>query len=113
MKRIRAMALACLGACVLTVGLDAQLRVRVQASGFTNPVAFVPDPTDFAVQFVVQQDGRIRAIRDGTTLAADVLDVRGDIVSGGEQGLLGLAFPPDAGASGRFFVNFTDRAGNT
>jgi glucose/arabinose dehydrogenase len=113
MKRIRAMALGCLGACMVTASLDAQLRIRVQASGFTNPVAFLPDPTDSGVQFVVQQDGRIRAIRGGTTLAADLLDIRGDIVSGGEQGLLGLAFPRDAGASGRFFVNFTDRAGHT
>jgi len=112
MKRIRAMALGCLCACTICAGLDAQLRTRVQATGFNSPTAFVPDPADSGVQFVVQQDGRIRTVRGGTTLATDLLDVRGDIVSGGEQGLLGLAFPPDA-ASGRLFVNFTDRAGNT
>ena len=33
--------------------------------------------------------------------------------SGGEQGLLGLAFPPDAGLTGRFYVNFTNDAGHT
>jgi glucose/arabinose dehydrogenase len=113
MKRIRAMVLACLCACTMMASLDAQLRVRVQASGFTNPTAFVADPSDSAVQFVVQQDGRVRAVRGGTTLATDLLDLRGDVVSGGEQGLLGLAFPPDAASTGRFFVNFTDRAGNT
>jgi glucose/arabinose dehydrogenase len=113
MKPIRAMALGCLCACTMMASLDAQLRTRVHASGFNTPTAFVPDPADGGVQFVVQQEGRIRAVRGGTTLATDLLDVRGDIVSGGEQGLLGLAFPPDAATSGRFFVNFTDRAGNT
>ncbi len=112
MKRIGAMALGCLCAATLVVRLDAQLRIRVQATGFNSPTAFVPDPADSSVQFVVQQDGRIRTVRGGTTLVTDLLDVRGDIVSGGEQGLLGLAFPPDA-ASGRLFVNFTDRAGHT
>jgi glucose/arabinose dehydrogenase len=113
MRGVRAIVLACLCACTTIASLDAQLRTRIQASGFNNPTAFVPDPMDGAVQFVVQQDGRIRVVRAGVTLATDLLDVRSDIVAGGEQGLLGLAFPPDAAASGRFFVNFTDRAGNT
>ena len=82
------------------------------ASGFTAPLAFVQDPTDPATQFVVEQGGRIRAVRSGVVLETDFLDLRGGIVSGGERGLLGLAFAPDV-SSGRFFVNFTDRSGNT
>jgi glucose/arabinose dehydrogenase len=39
--------------------------------------------------------------------------VSSSIVAGGEQGLLGMAFPPDAPASGRFFINFTNRSGDT
>jgi glucose/arabinose dehydrogenase len=93
--------------------LHAQLRTRVVASGFSSPVAFVADPVDRTIQFVVQQDGRIRAIRNGAVVAADVLDVSASIVSGGEQGLLGLAFAPDTATSGRFFVNFTNRSGHT
>jgi glucose/arabinose dehydrogenase len=95
------------------VDADAQLRTRVQASGFSVPLAYVQDPTDRDVQFVVQQDGHIRAIRNGTVLPNDFLDLSAAIVSGGEQGLLGLAFAPDVATSGRFFVNFTDRSGNT
>jgi glucose/arabinose dehydrogenase len=93
--------------------LDAQVRARVQASGFTAPVAFVQDPTDRETQFVVQQDGRIRVVRGGSVLPQDFLDVSAAIVAGGEQGLLGLAFPPDAATTRRFFVNFTNRAGDT
>ena len=43
-----------------------QLRTTVYASGFRNPVAFVQDPMDPRVQFVVQQSGRIRTVRSGT-----------------------------------------------
>jgi glucose/arabinose dehydrogenase len=97
----------------LAADLRAQLRVRVQASGFSSPLAFVQDPTDRATQFVVQQDGHIRVLRGAAVLPQDFLDVSGSIVAGGEQGLLGLAFPPDAAASRRLFVNFTNRAGDT
>jgi glucose/arabinose dehydrogenase len=89
-----------------------QLRARVHASGFTTPVAFVQDPTDRGVQFIVQQNGHIRVVRNGVVLAADFLDLSRDIAGGGERGLLGLAFAPDAGG-GRLFVNFTNPSGDT
>ena len=94
-------------------GLRAQLRLRPHASGFSSPVAFVQDPADRGVQFVVQQNGRVRVVRNGAVLAGDFLDLSAAIVSGGEQGLLGLAFPPDTLTSGRLFVNFTNRSGDT
>jgi glucose/arabinose dehydrogenase len=91
----------------------AQLTTRVQASGFTLPVDFVQDPTDRDVQFVVQQDGHIRVIRAGIVQPADFLDLSSATEASAERGLLGLAFPPDAATSRRFFVDFTDLAGNT
>ena len=90
----------------------AQLRSRAHASGFTLPVAFVQDPTDRNVQFVVQQGGRIRVVQNGAVLATDFLNVASSISCCGEQGLLGLAFAPDYADSGRFFVTFTNPAGN-
>src|SRR5213594_2723549 len=113
MRARRAIALTLLVCCGLVEELGAQLRLRTQATGFSSPLAIVQDPADRNVQFVVQQDGRIRVVQLGTVLPADFLDVSASIVSGGEQGLLGLAFPPDAAASGRFFVNFTNRSGDT
>ena len=91
---------------------QAPLRMRLHASGFTNPLAFVQDPADRSVQFVVEQAGRIRAVRDGVVLDRDFLDLRGAVIAGGEQGLLGLVFAPQT-STRRFFVNFTDRSGNT
>jgi glucose/arabinose dehydrogenase len=95
-----------------SAGVHAQLRTRVHVSGLTLPVAIVQDPLDPAVQFVVEQGGRIRAIRNGVLEATPFLDLTASVRSGGEQGLLGLAFAPDA-ATGRFFVNFTNTAGDT
>src|SRR5947208_16093185 len=106
-------AIGALLACSIVADVHAQLRTRVYASGFTNPLGFVQDPTDRAVQFVVQQNGHIRVVRDGAVLGSDFLDVSSSIVAGGEQGLLGLAFAPDTATSGRFFINFTNRSGDT
>ena len=89
------------------------LTATVVATGLSFPVAFVQDPTDPRVQFVVEQFGRIRVLRDGVLQAEDFLSLAGQIAAGGEQGLLGLAFAPDSGVSARFFVNFTNLAGHT
>jgi len=111
---------ACLIACgmaffatyLVTIWAQGRLRSQVYASGFTAPVAFVQDPLDRSVQFVVEQAGRIRTVRNGTVQPADFLDLRVVVLAGGERGLLGLAFPLD-GSSSRFYVNFTDRSGDT
>ena len=53
----------------------------------------------------------IRFIRNGVVQATPFLDISSLVLCCGERGLLGLAFPPDYGASGRFYVNYT-RAGD-
>jgi hypothetical protein len=88
------------------------LRTTVYASGFSLPVAFVQDPSDSRIQYVVEQAGRIRVVQNGVVLATDLLNLTGAVTFGGEQGLLGMAFAPDAVVSGRFFVNFTSLAGD-
>ena len=92
---------------------QAQLKTRIHASGFTSPVAFVQDPVDPSVQYVVEQGGRIRVVRDGSVLSTDFLDLSRSISAGGERGLLGLAFAPDYLTSGRLYVNFTNPGGHT
>jgi glucose/arabinose dehydrogenase len=117
--RAAALVLAAGGLLLPWEGLQAQpaplpeLRAQVYAAGFTAPIAFVQDPMDPAVQYVVEQAGRIRTVRSGTVLSPDFLDIRSAVLSGGERGLLGMAFAPDYAASGRFYVNFTNTLGNT
>jgi glucose/arabinose dehydrogenase len=89
------------------------LTTRVVASGLSAPVDFVPDPSDDTVQYIVQQGGRIRVLKNGVLQAADFLNLTASISTGGERGLLGLAFPPDYAESGRFYVNFTNLQGHT
>jgi glucose/arabinose dehydrogenase len=110
--RLALLPIAAAAAYALATTAQGPLRANVYASGFNDPIAFVQDPSDSSVQYVVEQAGRIRAIRSGTVLAADFLDLRAAVLSGGERGLLGMAFAPDA-ASGRAFVNFTNRSGDT
>jgi glucose/arabinose dehydrogenase len=112
-RQIARLGLAIACAIVATVHAQDRLRSRVYASGFNFPLAFVQDPTDRTVQYVVEQGGRIRGVRSGTVLPTDFLDLTPSVLSGGERGLLGLAFAPDYAASGRLFVNFTDTSGNT
>jgi glucose/arabinose dehydrogenase len=104
-----------LAAAIATQPVRAQTVVhsRVYASGLSSPVAFVQDPTNSAVQFVVEQAGRIRILVSGAVQPTDFLDLRGQISSGGERGLLGMAFAPDYASSGRVFLNFTNPVGDT
>jgi glucose/arabinose dehydrogenase len=60
--------------------------------------------------YVAEQGGKVMAIRGGHVDPNPVLDVSGKISSGGEQGLLGLAFSPDGGF---LYVNYTDHSGDT
>src|SRR5262245_19557192 len=103
--------------CLLIAGLSetatAQLRAVQYVTGLSLPVAFVQDPADAGNQYVVQQGGQIRLIRNGTLQSTPFLDLTSAIRSGGEQGLLGLSFAPDYATSGRFFVNFTNTNGDT
>jgi glucose/arabinose dehydrogenase len=83
------------------------------ASGLDFPLYLTSPPADDRL-FVVQKGGAIRVIKGGAVLPAPFLDITDEVSSeGGEQGLLGLAFPPDYATSGRFIVHYTDVAGDT
>lgn len=106
-----------LGAFLLSVSLagtaTAQLRASVVATGLTSPVAFLADPADPSTFYVVEQRGTIRTLRNGVVSPSLFLDLRGQLSTGGERGLLGMAFPPDAVESRRFYLNFTNPDGHT
>jgi glucose/arabinose dehydrogenase len=99
---------ACSAAPVSGVPVLQALRL---AAGLQSPVDVQAIAGDRARLFVVEQPGRIRLLRDGTLAVA--LDITDRVGAGGERGLLGLAFHPDAARNGRLFVNYTDRGGDT
>jgi glucose/arabinose dehydrogenase len=98
---------------ILSGTATAQLRTAVVASGLTNPVSMLVDPSDPSTFYVVEQRGTIRRVRGGVVSPTLFLDIRSQLSSGGERGLLGMAFPPDAAESRRFYVNFTNPQGHT
>ena len=84
----------------------------VRVGNFDEPVFVTAPRGDRRVQFVVEQGGRIMVVRNGRKLSAPFLDISGQVTSGGEQGLLSMAFAPDYASSGRFYVYFTDNGGD-
>lgn len=84
------------------------------ASGFANPLD-VEQPNDGTGRlFVVEQGGHIQILEsDRTRAAAPFLDVssRTGFTTGGETGLLGLAFHPSYAQNRRLFVNYTRNSG--
>jgi glucose/arabinose dehydrogenase len=83
----------------------------VPVGRFDAPVHVTAPRGDRRRVFVVEQGGVIRVVRGGRRLSRPFLDIRRLVRSGGEQGLLSLAFAPDHRTSRRFYVNYTDRAG--
>ncbi|HEU0318134.1 MAG TPA: PQQ-dependent sugar dehydrogenase, partial [Solirubrobacteraceae bacterium] len=97
-----------------TPGREAASGVRLAKVGtFDQPVYVSAPPGDVRRIMVVEKTGRIRVVRGGRKLATPFLDLSGEVSSGSEQGLLSMAFAPDYATSKRFYVDFTDRSGDT
>src|SRR5262245_46867241 len=115
MTSVRRIRIALALGFILTLAADAraQLVGNVYVSGLNLPVAFAQDPSDPTVQFVLEQGGLIRVIKDGVLQPTPFLDLTTQISSGGERGLLGMALDPAYGSNRRFYLNFTNPAGHT
>ncbi|HEX7089792.1 MAG TPA: PQQ-dependent sugar dehydrogenase [Longimicrobiales bacterium] len=91
----------------------AAIRLVEVAAGLASPVHLTSPPGDDRL-FVVERPGRIRIIEDGELLPTPFLDIVSNVgSSGSEQGLLSVAFHPQYASNGFFYVNYTDRDGNT
>jgi hypothetical protein len=90
---------------------NAAIQLQAIVSGLTNPV-FVTNAHDGTNRlFILEQAGVIKVLHPGSTLPTVFLDISRQVLSGGEQGLLGLAFHPQYPANPAFYVNYT-RAGD-
>lgn len=80
---------------------------------FDHPTYVAGAPGFPKLLFVVEQPGRVEVLRGGRRLPRPFLDVRSLVgYDGGERGLLSIAFPPDYRRTRRFYVYYTDNAGN-
>jgi glucose/arabinose dehydrogenase len=93
--------------------IDTSNLVSLTSVGsFDRPVLVTAPSGDTRRQFVVEQRGTVRVVRDGEILPAPFLDVSEQVKLGNEPGLLSLAFSPDYADSGLFYVIYNARSGN-
>jgi glucose/arabinose dehydrogenase len=82
--------------------------------GFSRPLLATNAGDGSGRLFVLEQNGAIRIVQDGSILSEPFLDITSQVGSGSnEQGLLGLAFHPDYEQNGFFYINYTDLNGDT
>jgi len=90
------------------------LTLAEVTAGLAEPVHVTHAGDGSGRLFVIERGGTIRLVRDGALLPAPFLDITDRVGSrSSEQGLLSVAFHPRYRETGRLFVNYTDRQGDT
>ena len=99
----------------LTANAVTPLKTIRVAPGLTQPVFVTHVPGDFSRVFIVELGGQIKILdlSTSTVLGTAYLNLSGVISTGGERGLLGLAFHPNYASNGYFYVDYTNTSGNT
>lgn len=115
LKPFPSLLLATLCVGILTPNSFAQkVRTTLVTGGLSSPLYVTSPPNDHDRLFIVEQNtGRIRIFANGSILGTPFLDVGSISSSGGERGLLGLAFHQDYDNNGYFYINYTDNGGDT
>ncbi len=90
----------------------ARYEFATVVGGFDAPVDVTSAPGDPTTLYVVEQPGVIKIVKNGS-VAGTFLDIRSRVKSGGEQGLLSIAFHPQYATNHRFYVDYTDTRGDT
>lgn len=80
------------------------VHLETVASGLDFPLLVTAAPGDTSRLFVVEKGGIVRVLKHGTLLPTPFIDLTGRVTTGGEQGLLGMAFHP---GDNRVVLSFT------
>jgi len=97
---------------ILKVSDSFALSLQQIASGFDAPVYITHANDNSDRLFVVEQGGLIKILKNGVVNDTPFLTITNLISTGGERGLLGLAFHPAFSSNGRFFIFYTDLRGD-
>jgi glucose/arabinose dehydrogenase len=91
-----------------------EARVHLEEIGrFDRPVYVHQPPRGADGQlFVVEQPGRVKVVSLDGGGESPFLSIEGKVASGGERGMLSIAFAPDYAESGRFYVYYTVKGGD-
>lgn len=100
--------------------LTPSLQLTRVATGLTNPVFATFAPGDTSRLYIGQQNGDIRVLNLTTGnlnptpfMTAAQLGSANGLTTGGERGLLGMAFDPNFATNRRFYLNYTGTSGHT
>jgi glucose/arabinose dehydrogenase len=85
--------------------------VRLLRLGRFNQPTYLTAPRGDARRFVVEREGTIRIVERGRVLGRPFLDITDRVTTGGESGLLSMAFARDYATSRHFYVYYTDQQG--
>ena len=120
--RLSSLALSISVAAVIVAGCagssGASVRSRTSfsfteiATGFNSPVFVTSAPGDPDTLYVVEQGGTIKIVRGGQ-ITGTFLDISSVVASGGERGLLSMAFSPNYATNHLFYVSYTNLQGNS
>jgi glucose/arabinose dehydrogenase len=99
---------------VLFGGEGPGITLIEHVDGLENPTHVTHAGDGSGRLFVTEKSGRIQVVREGTLLSTPFLSITDRVGStGGEQGLLSVAFPPGYEDKGHFYVDYTDTDGDT
>src|SRR5215471_14848061 len=93
--------------------LGQEIQLTQVTSGIASPTDIQNAGDGSGRLFLVQQNGIIRIFKNGSLASQPFLDIRSKTVANGEEGLLGLAFPPGFAQKQRFYVDYTLASGDT
>jgi len=89
------------------------LRLQRVVSGLSSPTHLAAPRNETARLYVVEKTGRIRVLVNGRLRAQPLLDIRNQVSTGSEQGLLSVAFHPSYKQNRRLYIDYTDTNGDT
>ena len=90
-----------------------EISLTMEAGGLRSPTHITHAGDGSGRLFAAEQKGRIMIIKDRAVLKKPFLDITGRVSCCGERGLLSVAFPPGYPEKNYFYVNYTDKAGDT
>ncbi len=89
------------------VGSSVTLTPAFPNLTFSQPLALLQHPLNDPRWYVVEQSGRVRTFAENDLTSTDFIDISSQVISGGEAGLLGMAFHPQFNTNGEVYLSYT------
>ena len=91
----------------------AQIQLELVVENLTQPISLKNAGDGSGRLYVVEQGGRVKVIENGSVVSGNFLNISSQISTGGERGLLDIAFHPNYSQNGRLFTHYTDTGQDT